>query len=106
MFARVTSFEVDTVRFDFNEATSFFENDVLPEIRRQPGYSGVLLMRTPDGHGLLLTFWETEDDARAGVASGFYQEQVAKFLTIMRQPPGREQYAVLRFEGIPALSTS
>jgi heme-degrading monooxygenase HmoA len=102
MFARVTSFEVDTVRTSFEEARLFFDSEVLPEVRRQPGYAGVLLMRTPDGHGLLITLWETEEAAASGLTSGFYQEQVAKFLTVMRQPPGREHYEVLQVEGIPA----
>jgi hypothetical protein len=65
---------------------------------------GVILMRTPDGHGQLISFWDSEESAKAGLISGFYQEQVSKFLTVMRQPPGREQYEVLRVEGVPALS--
>ena len=106
MFARTTQFEVDTVRVNFDEEQRHFEEQVLPELRKQPGYAGMLLMRTPEGAGLLISLWETEEAAKAGLASGFYQEQVRKFLTVMRQPPGREQYEVLRIEGVSALNTA
>jgi hypothetical protein len=42
----------------------------------------------------VLTFWETEEAAEAGLATGFYAEQVAKFVTFYAAAPGRETYEV------------
>lgn len=96
MFARVTPFEIDTVRIPLTEAERLFDEEVVPQLRAQPGLTGYLVMRTPEGKGIVLTLWETEQAAEAGMQSGFYQEQVAKFITFMRQPPGREHYEVSR----------
>jgi hypothetical protein len=58
-------------------------------------------MRTPEGKGIVVTLWETEDAANAGIESGYYDEQVARFVTFMRQAPGREHYEVIRAD-VPA----
>jgi len=42
----------------------------------------------------VLTFWESEEAATAGLASGYYTEQLEKFVTFFRAPPGRETYEV------------
>lgn len=94
MYARVTLFEVDTVRIGLDEALERFRGSVLPELQKQEGYRGLYVLRTPEGKGLLLSLWETEAEAEAGIASGYYDEQVAKFLTFLRQPPGRDHYEV------------
>ena len=101
MYARVTLFELDTVRLSLNEALSRFEAQVLPALRTQPGYEGVYALVTPEGKGLLLSLWQTEHDAEAGVESGYYDEQVSKFVMFTRQPPGRESYEVV-FSEAPA----
>ena len=46
---------------------------------------------------LAITFWESEEAAEAGVrgTSSFYAEQVEKFVTLYRSPPGRESYEVV-----------
>jgi heme-degrading monooxygenase HmoA len=71
---------------------------VAPRLRAQPGYAGLFVMRTEEGKGMVLTLWETEEAASRGLETGFYQEQVARFVTFMRQPPGREHYEVTRAE--------
>jgi heme-degrading monooxygenase HmoA len=95
MYARVTLFELDTVRLSLNEALSRFEAQVLPALRTQPGYEGVYALVTPEGKGLLLSLWQTEHDAEAGVESGYYDEQLAKFFMVLRTPPGRDHYEVI-----------
>jgi heme-degrading monooxygenase HmoA len=42
-----------------------------------------------------VSLWETEEAARTGLESGYYDEQVAKFVMFTKQPPGREQYEVV-----------
>jgi len=95
MFARVTMLEIDTVRINLNTALERFKEAVLPELRKQAGYKGLYVLSTPEGKGLLLSLWETEEAAEAGVGSGYYDEQVAKFITLLRQPPGRDHYQVV-----------
>lgn len=95
MYARVTLFELDTVRLSLNEALARFEAEVVPALRAQSGYDGVYALATPEGKGLLLSLWRTEQDAEAGVESGYYNEQLAKFFMVLRTPPGRDHYEVI-----------
>jgi len=99
MFARITQFEIDTVRISLEEALARFKEMILPEVRRQPGYLGVYVMRTPEGKGVLLSLWTSEEAAQAGMQSGYYEEQISKFLMFTRQPPGRDHYEVVFAEG-------
>ena len=77
------------------EAERLFTEQVLPLVRQQPGFAGVLVMRTQEGKGMVVSLWESEHAAQSGIESGYYQEQVAKFITFMRQAPGRESYEVI-----------
>lgn len=96
MFARVTLFEVDTLRTTLEAAEHLFDQQVVPLLEQQPGFVGYYIMRTREGKGMVLTLWTSEPAARSGIESGYYQAQVAKFLTFVRQPPGREHYEVTR----------
>ena len=104
MFARVTSFEIDTLRISVAEALERFQGLVMPELQKQPGFAGIQVLTTPEGRGLLLSFWDTESSAELGVESGYYMEQVSKFVMFTKQPPGREHYEVILSESAP-LST-
>jgi heme-degrading monooxygenase HmoA len=99
MFARVTTFEIDTLRIDIDQALERFKQLVLPELRKQPGFDGLQVLTTPEGRGLLLSFWQTAECAASGVESGYYGEQVSKFVMFFKQPPGREHYEVVFSEG-------
>jgi heme-degrading monooxygenase HmoA len=102
MFARITQFEIDTVRISLREALQRFKETILPEVRKQPGYLGVYVLQTPEGKGLLVSLWDSEEAAQAGVESGYYDEQVAKFLMFTRQAPGRDHYEVVLAEEVSA----
>ncbi len=104
MYSRVTLLEVDTVRVDMGAAVELFRDDVLPRLREQEGFEGVLVLGTPEGKAMLVTLWATESAAAAGTEAGFYTEELARHATLFRAPPGREQYKVLLSEG-PALVT-
>jgi hypothetical protein len=95
MFARVTTFEIDTLRISVDEALERFKETILPEICKMPGYRGVLVMRTPEGKGLVVSLWGTAEAAQKGVESGYYDEQIAKFVMVVKQPPGRDHYEVV-----------
>jgi heme-degrading monooxygenase HmoA len=92
--------EIDTVRMSIDEAVELFRESVVPALHEQPGFEGVYLLLSPEGQALVLTFWESEEAAQAGVAGSrsFYSEQVEKFVTLYKAPPGRELYDVLLAE--------
>jgi hypothetical protein len=92
MYSRVTQLEIDTMRIGPTEAADVFAADVLPRLREQPGYEGVIALITPEGKGVIVTLWETEDEAAD--ASGFATGELERFMTIFRAPPGRELYTV------------
>jgi len=94
MIARVTLADVDAVRTSMAEALELFRASVSPALHSQEGYEGCYVLTTPEGKALVVTFWRDEDAADAGLRSGYYAEQVAKFGTFYRSPPGRETYEV------------
>lgn len=94
MFARLTLLEIDTVRIDATAAVELFRSEILPELRDQPGYAGVLVLSTPEGLGALVSFWETAESAEVDVVQGFYPEVLERYVTLFRAPPGRGRYEV------------
>ena len=94
MFARVTQLEIDTLRTSVDESLTLFEGEVLPLLRAQPGFSGVYVLATPAGSGMLISLWETAEEADADANSGFYAEVLSKYVTLFKAPPGRERYEV------------
>ena len=94
MFARLTLIEIDTVRVDMDAAVRVYLDEVLPEVREQPGYAGVLVLTTPEGRGALLSFWDSSEAADASATTGFYPDVLERYVTLFRSPPGRERYEV------------
>jgi heme-degrading monooxygenase HmoA len=107
MIARTTTADIDTVRMSVEDAVEVFKESVLPALHEQPGYEGSYVLLSPEGKALVLTFWATVEDADAGLAGArsFYAEQVAKFATIYRSPPGRDLYDVVLAEA-PAVEVA
>jgi hypothetical protein len=92
MYSRVTLLEIDTMRADVDQAVEQFKSDVMPRVRELPGFEGIVVLITPEGKGMLVSLWESEEavEATAGAAAGFLEE----FVTLYRSPPGREHYRV------------
>jgi heme-degrading monooxygenase HmoA len=44
---------------------------------------------------MIISFWSSEEAAMSGVLSGYYDEQVRKFLSFYGSAPGREHYEVV-----------
>jgi heme-degrading monooxygenase HmoA len=105
MIARATMAEIDPVRMSVDDAVELFRESVLPALHEQPGYDGVYVLLTPEGQALVLTFWESEAEADAGLegSRSFYAKQVEKFVTLYRAPPGREHYDVVLAEAPTAV---
>jgi hypothetical protein len=92
MYSRVTQLEIDTMRVGVEEATELFQEDVVPRLREQEGYEGGFALVTPEGKGMIVTFWETEEEAKD--VSGFASAELARYVTMFSSPPGRECYEV------------
>jgi heme-degrading monooxygenase HmoA len=104
MYARVTLLELDPVRVSVEDAFAMFEAEVLPQLRAQDGYEGAYVLTTPEGRALLMTLWESEETATRSSAQAFYSEQLERYLTLFRAPPGRERYEVALAD-VPAFTT-
>jgi hypothetical protein len=96
MYSRVTLLEIDTMRATVEEAVRLFEEQVLPGLREHEGYDGVVVLATPEGKGMIVSLWETEEASAA--AAGFATEALERFVTLFRSPPDRELYEVLLTE--------
>ncbi|MGZ4356597.1 MAG: antibiotic biosynthesis monooxygenase family protein [Gaiellaceae bacterium] len=97
MVARVTVAEIDPVRQDPRRAIERFESDLLPALHEQDGYEGCYVLLSEEGKVLVVSFWSSEEAARATRVSGFYQSQIEKLsdFVFFRAPPGREGYEVV-----------
>lgn len=93
MYSRVTLLEIDTLRVGIEDATELFRAEVLPHLREQDGFSGALVLATPDGKGMIITAWESE--AAAVAAAGFASGELERHTTLFKAPPGREYYEVV-----------
>jgi heme-degrading monooxygenase HmoA len=97
MVVRVTEAEIDVVRTNPADAIQVFKQAVIPALHEQEGYEGCYVLLSEEGKVLVLSFWESNEAARATRLSGFYQEQIEKLadLVVYRQAPGREAYDVM-----------
>ncbi|MGH3135308.1 MAG: antibiotic biosynthesis monooxygenase family protein [Gaiellaceae bacterium] len=96
MYSRVTLLEIDTLRTTIPAAVELFAERVLPRLREQEGYEGVVVLANPDGKAMLVSVWEDEEAANA--SAGFATVALEEFVTMFRSPPGREGYDVVLAE--------
>jgi len=93
MYARVSITQVQPGKTD--EGIRIHRESVVPACKQQKGFKGLYVLGDrKTGKGLTISLWETEADMTAGEASGFYQQQVAKFKDILTGPAVREGYEV------------
>jgi heme-degrading monooxygenase HmoA len=97
MVARVTVAEIDPVRHDPRQAIERFESVLVPALHEQDGYEGCHVLLSAEGKVLVITFWSSEQAARATRESGFYQTQIDRLsdFVVYRSDPGRESYDVV-----------
>jgi heme-degrading monooxygenase HmoA len=89
---------MDLTNVEVDQALERYKALVLPDLRIQQGYQGWYVLLNPQGTGLLMTIWDSEEAADAGIKSGYYDQQVAKLITLFKEPPGREHYQVVYSE--------
>jgi heme-degrading monooxygenase HmoA len=93
MHVRVTYVQIRPDKVD--EATRLYQDSVVPAAKREKGFKGMTLVTDrATGKGISLSYWETEADMSAGEASGYYQQQIAKFAPMLVAQPTRETYEV------------
>ncbi len=92
MYSRITLLEIDTVRMEMDAAEELFRRDVLPEMQRQDGFEGVLVLSTAEGKGMIVSLWSSAE--AAADPHGVAADALARFATLFRSPPGREYYRV------------
>jgi len=92
VYSRVTLVEIDTMRVDVDEAAELFRTEVAPRLAEQDDYEGAVALVTPEGKGMIITFWETREGAQD--ASGIASAELERNMTMFRSPPGRELYEV------------
>ena len=95
MYARILKVQMQPGKVD--EALELYQNEVGPAARQQTGFQQLLLLvNRQDSTGISISVWETLDDLAASEASGYLQEQLAKFTHIFVPDlqPVRETYEV------------
>lgn len=96
MYARVTTFQVQSGKLD--EVNQISSESILPAIKQQEGLKSYMGLQDPaTGKAMLITLLETEADMKAGLSSGFIQQQVAKIAPLLAGTPVTEFYQV-RFQ--------
>jgi heme-degrading monooxygenase HmoA len=92
MRARVITVQVQPGKWD--EAERLYRA-LGPLWKEQKGFKGAYLLGDRDASkAISVTFWETMADLEANEASGWYQEQIAKFGATFAGPPVMEHYEV------------
>jgi heme-degrading monooxygenase HmoA len=91
MFARVTTVYIKPDGVDM--AIEIFNQSIIPAARKQEGYKGAnVLVDHESGKGIVITFWETEENAVANEKSKYYQEQLMKTVILFTADPIREGF--------------
>ncbi len=93
MHARVVNAQIQPGKMD--DAIRVFRDSVVPAAKQQKGFKSILFLTDRNGNkAVTLSVWETEADLKANEASGYYQEQIAKFASIFVAPPARDAFEV------------
>jgi heme-degrading monooxygenase HmoA len=91
-FARL-SFVKLKPNISIEEARKIWDGSVAPAAREQNGFIGsFLLVSEHADEGVAVTLWQSKQDAQAGEKSGYYQDQVKKFVGFLAAPPERKYY--------------
>ena len=64
MYARVADIKAPNASPDAGVA--FFQNVVLPDLRKLDGFTEAMLLTGEDGNALVISLWDTEDHLQAG----------------------------------------
>jgi hypothetical protein len=100
MFSRVTHVAIDTSTIEVETAVERYRQEVLPSLREQAGYLGLLILATPVGEAIAISFWETEEEATAGTeGEGLYSDVIRHYRSLFRSMPEPESARVVLADG-------
>lgn len=92
MIVRLTRFNISPEKAE--EAKKIYEQEVVPEVKKQKGNRNVMLLAPTDGSAeyISMTAWENNSDAEAYESSGKYQELVDKIKGMITDQPVLKTY--------------
>ena len=98
MHARFGEVRIKAGKVD--EFVKIFRDEMMPQGRSQKGFKGVTVLADATANrAVLISFWETEADAKAaGQSAGSFQAQVDKVAALMDGPPKIEYLRVYHQE--------
>ena len=67
MIARATMAEIDPVRMSVDDAVELFRDLSLPRSTSSRATKACYVLVSPEGQALVLTFWDSEEAADAGL---------------------------------------
>ena len=95
MYARVTIAQYHTAEA-IDEGAQIYRDSILPATQQLKGFKDVITLGDRStGKAMVITFWETEADAQAGISSGFVQQQAAKLAHLFSGAPTSEVFEVV-----------
>jgi heme-degrading monooxygenase HmoA len=83
-------------------ARAIWRDTILPRFKEQPGFRGLVTLRhRGEDRGMSITFWDSEEDFQAMMASGASQEVMAKTEHFRAGPPlSQDDYDVVLHEDV------
>ena len=94
MYARLVIAQVKPDMLD--EFVRIYRDSIVPAAKEQKGFAGAYLMLDRSSFkGMSEVLWESEEDMKAGEASGYLREQIAKIAVTFASPPATERYEIL-----------
>jgi heme-degrading monooxygenase HmoA len=101
MYARVIFGKIQSQ--NENVVTSFYRSEVVPTVRQQQGFKGIIHMVNPaTGETLSISLWETEADMKATENTDYDKKQFAKLASFDATGPRRAAYKVNILEYPPS----
>jgi len=95
MYARVTTAQYRNGEA-IDEGAQIYRDSILPATQQLQGFKDVMTLGDRStGKAMVITFWETEADAQAGINSGFVREQSAKLAHLFSGAPTSEVFEVV-----------
>ena len=78
-----------------NQAIAVFQDSVVPSAIQRQGNRGTFFLTDPNTNkAIAVGLYDTESEAISAVTGGWYQEQIAKFESLVSEPPVRVVYDV------------
>ena len=93
MYARVINGVVLSSKMD--ELISLVEGDLAPEMRKQPGSKGMLLLTdVGTGRSISISLWESMEAMLDGESNDFLAEQLSQILPLLEDAPSTRNFRV------------